>query len=81
MDLHGPGNRAYRSGSDAVLAGSFEGGFAQLGMRSQTEVIIRSKIDDLLAVESADGGLLVFKYTEIEVGALGLEVVQLICEI
>ena len=50
-------------------------------MRGQSEIIVRSQVDDLLAIERAHRRLLVFEHTQTEVGALGLEVVQLIGEI
>ena len=50
---------------------------AQLGMRSQPEVIVRGKIDDLLAVKRAHRLLLVFKHAQLEVRALFFELANL----
>src|SRR5690242_17728279 len=50
-------------------------------MRGQAEVIIRSQIDDFLAVEGADRRLLVFEDAKAEVRALGLEITELVGEI
>ncbi len=47
-------------------------------MRGQAEIVIRREIDDLLAVEGADRGLLVIEHAQLEVGALLLEFVELI---
>ena len=76
MDLHGAGDGAHRARADPVLARRFEGGLAQLGMGGQAEVIVRSEIDNLLAVEGAHRRLLVIKHAQFEVGALLLEVVS-----
>src|SRR5579863_1438401 len=50
-------------------------------MRGQAEIIIRSKVDDFLAVESADWGLFVVQDAQIEMRTFGLELVQLVGEI
>src|SRR4051794_8205690 len=50
-------------------------------MRRQTEVIIGSKVDDVLAVEGALRRLLVAEDAQLEVGALFLELVELLAEI
>ena len=81
VDLHGSGDGAHRSGSDAVFARGFECGLAQLGMRGQSQIIVGSEIDDSFAVEGADGGLFVVEHAELEMRALGFEVVELVSEI
>ncbi len=53
-------------------------GFAQLGMGGQPKVVVGGQVDDLLAVESADRRLLVVEHAQLEIGALLLEVVELI---
>ena len=50
-------------------------------MGCQAKVIIRSKVDDLLAVESAYRRLLIVEHAQLEVGAFLLEFVQLIGEV
>ena len=50
-------------------------------MRSQSQIIVRRQVDDLLAIESADRRLLVVEHAKLEVRALGLEFVELIGEI
>ena len=50
-------------------------------MRGQAEVIVRSQVDDLLAVEGADRGLLVVEHAQAEVGALGFELVELVGQV
>ena len=81
VDFHGAGDGAHRARADAILAGGFERGLAQLGMRGQAEVIVRGEVDDFLAVEGADRGLLVIEHAQAEVRALGFEVVELVGEI
>src|SRR5437764_942096 len=65
----------------AVFLRGLEGRFAQLGMRGQAQVIVRSEINDALAVEGALRRLFVLKYTQAKIGALGLEIIQLFGEI
>ena len=60
--------------------GRFQRGFAQLGMRGQPQVVVGGEVDDLLAVEGADRGLLVVEHAQLEVRALLLEFVQLVGE-
>ena len=81
VDLHGAGDGAHRARSDAVFTRGFERGFAQLGMRGQAEIIVGGEVDDLLAVEGADRGLLVVEHAQLEVRAFGLEFVELVGEI
>ena len=81
MDLHGAGDGAHRARSHAVLAGGFERRLAQLGMRGQAEIIVRGQVDDLLAVEGADRRLLVFEHAQVEVRALGFEIVELVGQV
>src|SRR2546425_6867049 len=50
-------------------------------MRGQAQIIVRGEVDDLFAVEGADGCLFVFEHAQAEVRALGLEIVQLAGEI
>ena len=80
VDLHGAGNGAHRARADAVLARRLQRGFAQLGVRRQPEIVVRREIDDLLAVEGAHRRLLVVEHAQLEVGALLLEVIQLVGE-
>ena len=75
VDLHGAGDGAHGARSDAILARGLKRRFAQLGMRRKAEVIVGGKVDDLLAVESADRRLLVIQHAQLEVRALGLEFV------
>jgi len=78
MDFHGAGNGAHRARANPVLARSFECCFAQLGMRGQAEIIVGSKIDYFLAVESAQRCLLIVKHAKPEMRAFGLEIVELV---
>jgi hypothetical protein len=47
----------------------------------QAKIVVRGQVDDLLAVEGADRGLLVFEHPQLEVRAPGLEFVELVGEI
>src|SRR5438045_81017 len=67
-----PIGRIWPDGEDLV---------AQLGMLGQAQVIVRSEINDALAVEGALRRLFVLKYTQAKIGALGLEIIQLFGEI
>src|SRR5208283_1975230 len=78
VDAHGAGNRSHRARSDAEFACSLKRRLAQLGMRRQPKVIVRSKIDDLLAVKRADRSLLILQHAQLEVRTLGLEFIELI---
>ena len=78
MDFHRAGNRAHRPGTDPVFARGFESCFAKLGMSGEAKVIVGGKINDALAVESADGGLLVFENAQAEVRALRLQIIKLV---
>ncbi len=80
VDLHGAGDGAHRARADAVLLRGFERGFAQLGMGRQAEIVVGGEVDDLLAVEGADRRLLVVEHAQLEVGALLLQVVELVGE-
>ena len=78
VELHGAGDGAHRARAHAVLARGFQRRLAQLGMRGQAEIIVGREVDDLLAVEGADRRLLVFEHAQMEVGALLLELVELV---
>ena len=78
VDLHGAGDGAHRARADAEFLRRFERGFAQLGMGGQAEIIVGGEVDDLLAVEGADRRLLVVEHAQLEVGALLLELVELV---
>ena len=77
MDAHGSGDGADGSGADAVLLRGGDGGFAEFGMVAEAEIVIAGEVDDLAAVVVADGGLLVVQNAEAEVGAAGLELIEL----
>ena len=80
VDRHGAGDGAHRAGADAVLLRGFERGFAQLGVSGQSEIVVGGEVDDLLAVEGADRRLLVLEHAQLEVGAILLQVVELVGE-
>ena len=78
VNAHRARDGPHRARPDAKFARSLKRRLAQLGMRRQPKVIVRSKIDDLLSVKRADRSLLVFEHAQLEVRALGLEFVDLI---
>src|SRR5581483_827555 len=81
MDTHRSRNRTHRAGACAVLAGRRERRLPQLGMGGQPQVIVGSEIDHPLAIKGANRGLLIFEDTQAEVGALALQLIELIGEI
>ena len=78
VNLHRACDGAHGSGANTVFARGFQCGFTEFGVRGQAEVVVRSQIDHLLAVKGADGGLFVIENTQTEVGAFGLEFIQLV---
>jgi hypothetical protein len=50
-------------------------------MRCQAKIIVRSQVDDSLAVEGADRGLLVVEDAQIEMSAFGLKLVELVGQV
>ena len=77
VDLHGSGDGADGSGADAVVFGGLDGGFAEFGVGGEAKVVVGGEVDDLLAVVVTDGRLHVVENAQLEVGALGFEVVEL----
>ena len=80
MKLHGAGDGADRARADAVLARGFDSSFFELRVVAESEVIVGGEIDHALAVEGADGVLLVLEFAEAEESAFGLEFVELLGE-
>ena len=78
MDLHGARDCPDRAGADAILARGFECGLAQLGMSRQPKIIVRSQIDYALAIECADGRLLVIENAQFEMRSLDLQLIELV---
>src|ERR1019366_2496113 len=76
VNLHRARDGAHHSRPEAILARGFKRRFAQLRMRSEPKVIVRGKVNDSLAVESADRRLLVLQHAQLEVRALGLEFLE-----
>ena len=69
VDAHGAGDGADGSGAYAVFFRGGDGGFAELGVIAEAEVVVGGEVDDLLAVVGADGGLLVVEHAQLEVGS------------
>ncbi len=69
VDAHGAGDGADGAGADAVLADGADGGFCELGVVAEAEVVVAGEVDDLAAVVGADGGLDVVELAELEEGA------------
>ena len=76
VDAHGAGDGAHGAGADAVLRDGRGGGFAELGVVAEAEVVVAGEVDDLAAVVGADGALLVVEDAQAEVGAVVAEVVE-----
>jgi hypothetical protein len=81
VQRHGARDGAHRARSHAELAGGFQRGFAQLGMRGEPEVVVGGEVDDVLAIETRFGGALRFQDAQALVGALGAPGFQLIVQI
>ena len=76
VDAHGAGDGADGAGADAEFFGRGDGGFAELGVIAEAEIVVAGEVDDLFAVVGADGGLLVVEDTEAKVGAAGAQVIE-----
>ena len=50
-------------------------------MSGESQIIVGSEIDNLLAVEGADRGLLVVEHAQFEVRAFGFEFVELVGQV
>ena len=77
MNAHGAGDGADRSRANAVFFRGGDGGFSELGMFTEAEVVVAGEIDDLLAVVRADGALLVVEHAQLEEGSALPEVFEL----
>src|SRR5208282_2794192 len=75
------GDGAHGARPDTVLARGLERSLTQLRMSGQSQIIVRSEVDDSLAVEGADRRLLVLQHAQLEVGAFGFKFVELVSEI
>ena len=78
--FHGARDRAHRARPDAILARRFQRRFPQFGMSGEAQVIVRGKIDNPLAIESAHRRLLVIQHAQREVRALSPKFVQLVSQ-
>src|SRR5580658_4587728 len=78
VNLHRARNRAHSARSHAILAGSLKRRLAQLGMRREPKIIIRSEINHPLPVKRTKRSLLIIEHAQFEMRALGPEFVQLI---
>ena len=54
-----------------------DGGFFELGVVAEAEIVVGGEVDDALAVVGADGGLLVVEFAQFEEGTALTEVVEL----
>jgi len=77
VDGHGSGDGADGAGARAVLLCGGDGGFFELRVVAEPEVVVGGEIDDALAVIGADGGLLVVEDTQLEEGSALTEIVEL----
>ena len=78
VEVHGPGNRAHRAGSDAEAASGLQRSLAQPWMRRQPEVVVRREIDDRLVVERRPRALLLVEDAQAAIESLLLEAVQIV---
>ena len=76
VDAHGAGDGAHGARAHAEGARGGQRGFNELGVVGQAEIVVAGEVDDLFAVVVADRGLLVVEHAQLEVGALGAEVVE-----
>ncbi len=56
VEVHGAGYGADRARPGAVLAGGLDGGFDELRVRGQPEIVVGREVDDVLAIEARFGG-------------------------
>ena len=80
MDSHGAGDRAHGARANPILLSSRERSLPQLRVSSQPKIVIRGKIDDLLAVKRTHRLLFVFEYTQFEVCPFCFELIDVIGE-
>ena len=81
VQRHGAGDGADGAGADAELAHGFDGGFAQLGMGGESEVVVGGEVDHLLAVEARFGGALRFQDAQALVGAFRAPLFELVVKV
>ena len=81
VQRHGAGDGPDGARSRAVFPGGLDRRFNQLGVSRQPEVVVRSEIDDLAAIETRFGGARRFQHTQALVRARLPPRVQLRAEI
>ena len=78
VNLHGSSDGAHRARTNSILSRRFKRRLAQLGMSRQPKIIVRSQIDYALAIECADGRLLVIENAQFEMRSLDLQLIELV---
>ena len=81
VQAHGAGDGADRARTDAVLLHGLDGRFPQLGMGRQAEVIVGCEVDHLFAVKARLRGALRFQDAQALVGALAMQLFELIVKV
>ena len=76
VDAHGSGDGAHRARAHAEGPRGRDGRFNQLGVVGQAEIVVAGQVDHLAAVVVANRRLLVVEHAEIEVRALGAQLVK-----
>ena len=69
VQRHGSGNGTHSARADAIASSGLDRGFAQLGMRSQAEIVIGGEINYVASVKSGLGRALRFQHTQALVSA------------
>ncbi len=80
VNRHRAGDRAHGAGAHTEFFGRLDHRGDELGMRRETEIVVRRQVDDLFAVEPARGLLFTFEHTQRPVEALLTKVVEFGCE-
>ncbi len=76
VDAHGAGDGAHRARAHAVGARGGERGLNELGVVGEAEVVVAGEVDHFAAVVVADRRLLIVEDAQLEMGALGAQVVE-----
>ena len=81
VDAHGAGDGADGAGANAEILHRLDGGFPQLGMGGQPQVVIGGEVDDLFAVEARFRGALRFQDAQALIGAFRAPLFELIMKV
>ena len=76
VDAHGSGDGAHRARAHAEGSRGRDGGLNELGVVGQAQIVVAGQVDDLAAVVVAHRRLLIVEHAQIEVRALGAQLVE-----